>query len=315
METNQESERIRPALTVNGTDYQLVLERQRGAGIYTNAERSQYLRIGTPEQVAKELGFHKHLLDEGFPVAGILEEGQFEGLSYWVEESLGAEHMSAHFRRDMESSGEISDTTFHLWLRQVMAMRDAQGRSSERRPYDFGALAHFVGEDGMEEELPDLKDSIQAAWEKAKTRTAELPLCLTHGDFTSHNVMERGVIDFGDHFDGPLGYDIVTAITFPFWFPKDQSYEFFQLSNFTMKQIEEFMATCSAVRTSAGSIDLREYFDDLFFLKANWWAVRNHRMPKLQAWRYKRYETVLNLYLSGDSLRKHWLETVTKNED
>lgn len=303
---SHETEGPRPQITIDAIAYNLVLERQRGVGIYANADRSRYLRVGDSALVAKELGFHKRLLEMGFPVAQIIQEGEVDGQKYWIEESLGDGHLSARFRKETETQGEIAEDSFCLWLQQVMAMRNAQARTAEARPYDFDALAHAVGEDGMEDELPDLQEKIRAAWKKARNRIANLPICLTHGDFTSHNTMEHGIIDFGDHFEGPLGYDLVTAITVPFWFPKDHSYEFFQGYNFSPKQIERVFSDCRVLETPQGIFDLNDYFDDLFFLKANWWAVRNHRMPKLQEWRYERFRTVVDRYLAGESLREYW---------
>ncbi|MEK7620256.1 MAG: aminoglycoside phosphotransferase family protein [Patescibacteria group bacterium] len=305
-----ETEQTSSQIMIGGVTYDKVLERQRGVGIYTNSDRSLYLRIGDRGLVSEELSFHRRLVELGFPVAKIVKEGEKGGLEYWMEESIGDHHASERFRRDVESFGEISSESFELWLGQVGAMRDAQARTSEIRTYDFDVLAKAVGEDGMEEELPDVREQIHSAWEKAEKRIADLPICLTHGDFTSHNIMERGVIDFGDHFEGPLGYDLVTAITVPFWFPNHQAYEFFQLYNFTEKQIEQYLSECRFLKTPTRTFDLNDYFDDLFFLKANWWAVQNHRMPKLQEWRYKRYRDILERYLAEDSLQEYWRRAV-----
>ena len=46
-----------------------------------------------------------------------------------------------------------------------------------------------------------------------------VPFVWTHGDLTPFNICERGIIDFEDSFMGPLGYDLVTLVSFHFWFP------------------------------------------------------------------------------------------------
>ncbi len=287
---------------IDGIQYSLVLKRMRGAGIYVNANKDRYLRIGDPAMVAKELGFHRRLLSAGFPVAEIVSDGTSDGMAYWIEESLGDEHMTGRFRKDFERIGSVSDELLETFIRQVVGVSDAQARSCEMRPYDFDRLAVAVGEDGMEEELPDLREDIRAAWDKATARIADLPECLTHGDLTTHNVMERGVIDFGDHFEGPLGYDAVTAITAITWFPNDRSCEFFKTYDLSREQFDRFLERCDAMETPYGTFRLRDRFDDLYFLKALWWSVRNHHNPKLQAWRYGKFREILRAYLAGESL-------------
>lgn len=293
-------------LILKGENFSLVHERERGVGLYANADRSQYLRIGTRTSASKELGFHKQLLAEGFPVAQILDEGKYNEMYYWIEESLGDVHLTDQFYEDVQATGEISKRSFDIFLRNAAAMRDAEARISVLRPYDFSDLARAVGEKDMEEELPEFAEKISDAYEKAKEGVKKLPVSLTHGDFTSHNIMERGVIDFGDHFNGPLGFDMVNVIIVPVWFPKSQEYEFFQKYNFTDKQIERFFAECGTSFTPHGTFNLRDSFDDLFFLKANWWAARNHKTPKLQQWRYEFYRKIVDNYLAGQSLYDYW---------
>jgi hypothetical protein len=306
---DHENREIQEQIIIDRKGYTLVLERERGVGLYASADRSEYLRIGSKAATAKELGFHKRLLQAGFPVARILKEGEFGETAYWVEESLGFEHLGNMFAQDTSETGEIREDTFQVWLWQVVNLKSAQERTSKMHTYNQADLAIAVGEAGMKEELSEMQPTIRAAWEKAMQNLRDVPQCLTHGDFTPHNTMERGIIDFGDHFEGPLGYDLVTAITVPFWFPEDRSYEFFQKSRFNRAQVEQFFEQCNVLKIPGGTLYLSDIFDDLFWLKGNWWSVKNYRMPKLQEWRYGRYKEITKKYLAGESLLDYWLNT------
>lgn len=286
--------------------FHFVLARERGVQLYANAERSKYLRIGDPELAKKEVDFHKRLIEEGFPVAHILSEGEANGKVYWIEESLGNEIFTDRFTREVVENGKISEATFAIFLQHAKAVHEAQIRSCAIKPYTLDALGGVVEEPEMEAELPDFRDKTRAAWEKAKTRVEHLPICLTHGDFTAHNILEHGVIDFGDHFEGPLGHDMMNVITTPFWFPKDTSFELFGTYDFTEEQIDRFFAACGTSHTPFGTFELRDVFDDLFILKALWWAVRNQANPMLQEWRYERFRDIVSRYLSGESLYEYW---------
>ncbi|MEK7665621.1 MAG: phosphotransferase [Patescibacteria group bacterium] len=306
MRSPEATEEPKNGILINGENFTLVLERERGVGLYANTDRSKYLRIGTSAMVKKELSFHKLLLAENFPVAQILDEGEKDGMNYWIEESLGDTHLTNQFYEDTKATGEVSERRFDVFLGHVASMRDAEARIAVAQPYDFSELARAVGESGMEEELPEFAERIKLAWEKAKQTVEKLPKTLTHGDFNPTNILDRGVIDFGDHFEGPLGFDMVNAITSPIWFPKGPGYEFFQKFDFTDEQIEEFFTKCGTSITANGNFDLRDSFDALFFLKANWWTVRNHKMPKLQEWRYEIYREIVETYLAGQSLYEYW---------
>jgi len=307
-----ETAKGKPTVIIDGTCFTLVLERQRGVGLYADANRSRYLRIGDAAFVLKELGFHKRLERMGFPVAKILREGEYQGDKYWIEESLGDSHFTERFERDVREAGEISDTSFARWLRHVTAFANAQARGSELRAVNLDALARYVGVEGMQEERPELRAAIREGFQKASKRIAEWPTCLTHGDLTSHNILDNGVIDFGDHFEGPLGYDVVTAITVPFWFSPDPSFEIIQRYRFSPGKIETYLNAFRVLETPAGTFTLDDAFDDLFFLKANWWSVKNQQMPKLQEWRYTLFQGILERYLDGESLLDYWASTQKK---
>lgn len=294
---------------VDDEEFFLVLERRRGVAIYANKPKTKYLRIGTPELVGKELNFHKELLSLGFPVARILAEGEQDEAMYWIEESLGEYHMGTIFKEETRATGSISAATFGTLLAVVQQVHDVQERHIGGS-VDMELLAGGIHYERLIAEMPDDEETMRAAWKKLTQDFVNYPSCLTHGDLTSHNVMPGGVIDFGDHFVGPLGFDIINCITTPFWFPNDPEKNEFghRTYSFTGKQIEEYFARVGMFTTPNGILDLKQHFDPIFILKAWWWTVANHPMPKLQVWRYDVFRTLLRRYLAGESLYDYWIQ-------
>lgn len=290
---------------IDGERFEFFRARRGGVAIYASPGRLKYLRLGDPVLVAKELSFHKKLLARGFPVAPILSGGTIDSADYWIEASLGQEHFGTIFSKDVRDFGKISNASFQAFLEIVVKVHDAQERLIHDCPYDFALLAKSVGFDGMLQELPQETGKLQAAWVKTERALKDHPQSVTHGDFTPHNILPGGVIDFGDHFEGPVGFDMVNVLTTSFWFPKSGT-EYVRESAFTNEQVERFFAAVGTFKTPHGVMRLEDVFDVLFFLKSTWWAVRNDSAPKLQIWRYARYLEVVERYLAGDSLLEYW---------
>ncbi|MDP3793639.1 MAG: aminoglycoside phosphotransferase family protein, partial [Candidatus Uhrbacteria bacterium] len=293
---------------IDGETFELLLARQRGALLYANVDRSKYLRIGESARIAKELKFHKQILAFGFPVAQILGEGKNGGFIYWIEESLGKEHFGDRFFRETKEDGRILDDSFRAFLQIVKQAHDAQERILETKPIDSVALAKGVGFEDILLELPEEGDKLHLIWEKILADLQGYPFCVTHGDFLPNNILEHGVIDFGDHFYGPAGYDIINAITVAWWFPKEDGFEYRRRWSFTDQQIEEYFNLVSTYKENKREWNILQKFDSLFFMRATWWAVRNHPAPKLQAWRYERYRILINRLSKGESLLDYWRE-------
>lgn len=295
-------------LDINGETFCLVLERRRGAILYSNNDRSKYLRIGEPALIHHELQFHKKLIDLGFPVAQILDEGPYKTMAYWIEESLGKEHLGDLFARQTKETGSIPEESFQRFLAIVKAVHEAQEKTLEISDINSDALKIAIGFNDIVSELPEHAENLRAVWEKVLHDLKDWPSCVTHGDFLPHNILEGGVIDFGDHFLGPVGYDMINAITTAWWFPKEPGFEYVRRSSFSKKQTEEYLQAVSLYTDGKTQWDILSKFNALFFLRAIWWAVRNDRTPKLQAWRYERFILLINLYLKNESLLRYWTE-------
>lgn len=295
-------------ITIDGEQYSIVIERERGVGLYADEKRTRYVRIGTPSMVARELSFHKELLINGFPVAKILAEGKLGDREYWIEEALGDKHFGSIFKEETIENGGIAEESFTRLLLQVQRMHDAQERHISP-PVDATSLAASVQFQSLVDEIPGDANAMREAFVKISDALADYPSCLTHGDFTAHNILHDGVIDFGDHFRGPVGFDMLNLITTPFWFPKDTAHgEYTRGFRFSDAHIARFFEAVGTFVIGDRTIDFKQSFDAFFLLKAHWWTVRNHRMPKLQEWRYDRFRELVRWYNANESLYDYWME-------
>lgn len=287
------------SLTLNHETFSEVKAGRRGAAILVNDENTKYLRIGEPTVLGRELAFHQELLKYGFPVAPILDTGTLDDHEYSVEASLGPEHFSALFAADLATSGHIEPTTFAKYIAIIEQFRAAQIKTERlATPVDWASFLDALHVSTLKEELPDFAHQIDAAVTKAATELASTPFCLTHGDLTTHNILPGGVIDFGDHFTGPSGFDLVNALSTPFWFPQDDTIEFHKMYSFSDAEVASFIDHLGTI----------PHFDALFFLKSIWWDVKNHTAPKLQAWRHHLFRQVTDSYLNNESLFTFYLD-------
>lgn len=307
MTERERTSEIAREITIDGKQYSIVIERERGVGLYADEKRTRYVRIGIPSMVARELSFHKELLANGFPVAKILAEGKLGNREYWIEESLGDKHFGNIFKEETGAHGEISEESLTRLLLQVQRMHDAQERHIGP-PIDAASLATSVQFQGLVDEMPGDADTMREAFTKISNALVDYPSCLTHGDLTAHNILHDGVIDFGDHFRGPVGFDMLNVITAPFWFPKNSVHgEYTRGFRFSDTHIARFFDAVGVFSCGERTINLRTEFDAFFLLKAHWWTVKNHRMPKLQEWRYDRLRELVRRYNADESLYGYWM--------
>lgn len=295
-------------IKLDGQIFSYLDDQRNGLKLYVNKDHSQYLRLGGTEIIDKEVAQHHHLIDGGFPVAKIIKIDKWQNLSYWVEESLGEKHLADIFAYECKVGGDITEKTFQLFLTIVEKFKAAQLKTL-KTPINWDKVYKGVGFGGVLKELPQYKIELETIWADICKKLENFPTTYCHGDFTSHNIMPLGVIDHEDHFEGPFGYDLITAITPAYWFPPDQSYgSFARRYQFSPTQKEEYFNRLNVFQYGGKQFSLKDYFSPLFFLKATWWSVRNYKNPKIQEWRYQKYIYLLEKYLEQSDLYQVWLE-------
>ncbi|MES2930764.1 MAG: phosphotransferase [Patescibacteria group bacterium] len=216
----------------------------------------------------------------GFPVAEVLEEGDLDGMHYFVESSLGEEKIGKIFAEDMLQSGSITDASFAIFLSVVEKFANAQ-LNTQTENKDFGTFASGIHLDILCNELPQYSDKIRTIFSDIKGRLSVFPFVLTHGDFNPSNTYPAGVIDFEDSFYGPFGYDIVGSIVHIDYFPSSQEYEYFGKYRFTNEQKQKYLSLLDSISQQAGLPKLSEFEKDFEFCRAVWLLVRMGKWPKL----------------------------------
>lgn len=268
---------------------------------------TEILRIGPKDLMAPELDLHKKLLSNGFPVPKILAEGEHAGKFYYIEQSLGENLLGDIFWEDCKKDGRISDNHFKSLLELTEKFAEAQLKTvSESRD----AESFYIGihMDLIQEELPELKTDFLKAFEKLKNRTTALPMVLTHGDLNAYNILENGIIDFGNSHYSPAGYDLVGNIHTTHNFPKQGDYETMRRYDFTEIQKDEYFKSMDAIYIKSGLPKLSDFLEDFIFAKTIWSTTRMQRYPKLQKWRYDRLKIILRKYLNDESFMQEALD-------
>lgn len=272
-------------IIINGKTFQFVKQSRRGnVAVYTSGDL--YVRVGERETILNMLALHKKFDAFGFPVPALAGHGEIAACSYFLEKSLGEKCFSELFREDMSKFGRISDELFEKFLEITLRFAEAQIRSviPGKNAVSFSKL---IGPSDLEEELPGFKEKIRELYKKAISSAEVFPFVLTQGDFCTHNLFPTGVIDFEDAYEGPFGYDLVANVFTERYFPDSRDFEYYKWYSFTPEQIALYYEKLDKIFLSAGLPPLSKYRGHFEYCRAVWLTARNHKMPKLQKWRYE----------------------------
>jgi len=251
------------------------------------------LRIGDRERIERDLARHRQMAEAGFPLATILSEGTSDGQSYFIESSLGEKHLGARFADDIEQTGAIRPELFEKFVLVVEKFARAQLNTRDVGNQISGLEAGILLSKLLEE-MPEHSSSITERFNQAQNKLKELPLVLTHGDCNPNNLYPEGIIDLEDSFQGPYGYDLVSAIEHINSFPDSREYEYFAKYRFTPEQKKQFYDRLDAISVESGLLPLSEYAEDLEYCRAVWLAADIPRTPKLQKFRF---DALVNRFL------------------
>jgi len=280
-------------IEVSGDSYVFV-RGQRGDASAIYKSTNAFMRIGKTDKIARDLAIHKKMEQAGFPVAKLISEGELDGQSYFIETSLGDNHLGEVFAQDVEQGGSIDSQTFDEFVSLAEAYAEAQIRT-DNGDRDANALREGILLEALCEEMPTYAEKLQERFEEVQKNTKNLPSVLTHGDFNPNNLYREGVIDLEDSFYAPYGYDLVSAITHINYFPDSQEYEYFAKYRFTVDQQRKYFERLDAVSQRAGLVPLSPLQEDFEFCRAVWLAAKIPHVPKLQKFRF---DMVVEKFLS-----------------
>lgn len=270
-------------ISVGGKGYELVRV-QRGGQSFVYRGEHDYLRIGEPRIIKKHLDAHTLMEKAGFPVPRLISKGEHNGAAFFTETIMGVDRLGDVFAADYEH-GAISEVHFQEFLAVVLRYAEAQ-LSAPQPPGSLRGFKPAIHIRTLTRELPEYAARIEERFAEITTRLSVFPTVLSHGDFNPQNLFKDGIIDLEHAFQGPWGYDAVTAIVHINQFPDSREFEYFARYRFTERQIEEYLAAIDRVAKAHGLPQVSEYLHDFEFCRAVWSAVRMAEHPKLQKWRY-----------------------------
>jgi len=222
----------------------------------------------------------------GFPVPRILEKGEYEDQSFFTETSMGEVRLGDAFAQDYTETGGIND----LHFQQLIAVVDTYAEAQLTAPHPPGSLRGFkpaIHIRTLCRELPEYAEKIESRFAKITQRLSVFPTVLSHGDFNPQNLFANGIIDLEHAFQGPWGYDAVTALVHINQFPDSREYEYFARYRFSESQIAEYRTFLDSLSARHGLPPITDYLHDFEFCRAVWSSVRMAEHPKLQSWRYE----------------------------
>ncbi len=272
-----------PRITIEGKTYELVRV-QRGGRSFVYKGEGEYLRIGEPRIIKKHLDAHTLMEKAGFPVPKLLVTGVQEGQSYFTEATMGEVRLGDAFATDYDWNA-ITTKRFDELIVIVRKYAEAQLKA----PTPPGSLRGFkpaIHIRTLCRELPEYAARIEARFKEITERLSVFPTVLSHGDFNPQNLFARGIIDLEHAFQGPWGYDIVTALVHINQFPESKEYEYFARYRFSDAQRTEYLRVFDALAEENKLPKISKYLHDFEFCRAVWSSVRMAEHPKIQKWRY-----------------------------
>lgn len=274
-------------IKLGGREYVLVRSREReGLSIYRG--NGLYVRVAAKRIIDRELATHKTLASFGFSVPRLIEAGKLGVQSYFSEKSLGSSSFSTLFIQEVLREGCISDVTFEKFIGVMKKYSKAQLKTIQRN-CDWRAFTKGVHRDVLLIEQPEYREQIMSLWKEAMQKLKSFPFVVSHGDLNPHNFYPKGIIDLETVFVAPAGYDIVTNISHIENFPVSTRYEYFRRYHFTPEQKYQYLYTFDACYEKAGLPSLSKNVPYFEFFRDIWSAVRMHRWPKIQKFRYERF--------------------------
>jgi hypothetical protein len=286
--------------------YSLVRERLHSPVSIYQDEKS-VLRVGPESVLRPELLKHQEMIENGFPVPQILEEGRLGDNFYYLEEKINGERLSDLLQTEYKEQQRISPDRFSQLQTIAHQYLTAQLNHKLEHTISTDAATGIHLEDLLNE-LPNQRDHFLSAFELFTQHTENLPVVLTHGDFNPFNLFPNQVIDFGASFRGPVGYDVVSNIFHVYYFPPSEGYEIKRLFDSSPEQIDEYLQYFDQVFIEHGLPALTLFLNDFIFARMVWAVVRMHRMPLLQSWRYELITKTVVDYLQGLDLKEKLLK-------
>ncbi|MGE5298924.1 MAG: phosphotransferase [Acidobacteriota bacterium] len=267
----------RPApITINGELFDVVKPTRLLPGMVLKSKtRDVYARLG-PKASALEEQIHTISLQErGFPVANVLDSGEYGNDEwYFIEQSLGEATFSQQFREEYLQDGKVSAPTHESYLKVLDTYAAAQ--------FDPANRTHIAIEEFLEAAIPDSTiianylqlggdiDRYHAAIKKAADELRECPMGVLQLDLNPFNILEGGVIDFELVGYGPIGYDLLFCSRWHRWFTSDTASQYHLNYLLSPEQVAEADAIVTRYAEKYGLPSPTKHMAAFTLIKSAW---------------------------------------------
>ena len=292
-------------ITIEGKNFAYVKHRLIGGKVFTNQDKSEYLRTADPAEIAGEANLTKDLYERGFPVPEVTATGTLEdGTAYYTEKSIGDRVFAEIFKEEIKAKGQISNETFDAFINVIKRYCSAQFNPKNFVPRNADSLEKIsLLTNAMRNNPPsaEMQSMFAEAYKKANERVSTLPWGYIQPDLDPFNILHDGIIDFELADFGPIGYDALTNIYFERMWPKHEiSY------HFNDEQIARYVAAIDAIAKENNLPAISSYTDDFLVLKAIWSSAKpknseenQERNADLWKWRANMRDWCVRQYLKG----------------
>ena len=175
--------------------------------VYRSIDGLKYLHIGESKNINSEALYVKKLHGLGFPVPEMLDQGESQGYSYYVERSLVGKSFRDKFHDECASQGRVNPNSLKSFCDMMCLFLRAQIKISNHFDKRDNQLKINVMLSNVLQENSDLDiGQVESCVQKIESRLLTLPKVFSHGDLTPRNTFEDGIIDFEFRSIAPIGY-------------------------------------------------------------------------------------------------------------
>ena len=294
---------------VEGKSFAYVKDRLIGGKVFSNQDKSEYLRTAVNQaEITGEVNLTKDLYERGFPVPEVIAMGELEnGTAYYIEKSIGDRVFGDIFMEETKAQGRVSDESFDAFVEVIKKYCAAQFNSKNFVPQDNDSLAGITALANVMRNnppSPEMREMFTEAYEKALERVSELPWGYTQSDLNAFNILHNGIIDFELAGFGPVGYDTLTNVHFGRMWPKERI-----AYRFSEEQITKYIEAIDVVVRENGLPAMSSYANDFLVLKAIWATGKDKKSednpqsnPDFWEWRVNMRDWCIEQYLKGENI-------------
>lgn len=294
---------IEKDVSVGDKNFIYLKDRLMGGRVFSNPDKSEYLRTAAPAEIAGEINLTKDLYTRGFPVPEVVGSGELkDGVAYYIEKSIGEHVLGEVFITDTKKYGSVSEESFTVFIQIVKKYCEAQFNPKNFVPQDKNTLSSMVVFTEVMEHHPpslEMQGVFFEVYEKISQKIMALPWGYVQSDLNAFNILPNGVIDFELVGFGPVGYDVITNVYFGRMWPKDRIAYIL-----TDDQIARYISEVDQIAQKNNLPIISSYLDEFLVLKTIWATgkAKGSDSTDFLQWRVRVRDWCIKEYLKGNKI-------------